>query len=144
MPHVETTYIAVLPYFFLGFLCRGIRIRSIKELKELADSGYLTRPKTISSKNTRIQDSTDLIPHFQTLFRNNALQKNSEHPLLVQQKFGHRSILNTILYRHLVDWKAGEYDTATATTIEDARKLAEDSSEKWDVIDSVHVHRKRK
>ena len=62
--------------------------------------------------------------------------------LLVQERLGHRSILNTMVYTQLVDWESDDYATATATTVDEAKKLA--GWEKWDIIDGVHIYRKRK
>ena len=64
--------------------------------------------------------------------------------LLVQERLGHRSILNTMVYTQLVDWESDDYATATATTVDEAKKLAEAGWEKWDIIDGVHIYRKRK
>jgi integrase len=64
--------------------------------------------------------------------------------LLVRERLGHRSILNTMVYTQLVDWESDDYATATATTVDEAKKLAEAGWEKWDIIDGVHIYRKRK
>jgi integrase len=64
--------------------------------------------------------------------------------LLVQERLGHRSILNTMVFSQLVAWESDDYATATATTVDEAKKLAEAGWEKWDIIDGVHIYRKRK
>jgi integrase/recombinase XerD len=64
--------------------------------------------------------------------------------LLVQERLGHRSILNTMVYTQLVDWESDDYATATATTVDEAKRLAEAGWGKWDIIDGVHIYRKRK
>ena len=64
--------------------------------------------------------------------------------LLVRERLGHRSIPNTMVYTQLVDWESDDYATAMATTVDEAKKLAEAGWEKWDIIDGVHIYRKRK
>jgi len=49
-----------------------------------------------------------------------------------------------MVYTQLVDWESDDYATATATTVDEAKKLAEAGWEKWDIIDEVHIYRKRK
>ena len=72
------------------------------------------------------------------------LSHQTKDILLVQERLGHRSILNTMVYTQLVDWESDDYATATATTVDEAKKLAEAGWEKWDIIDGVHIYRKRK
>ena len=43
----------------------------------------------------------------------------------VQQKLGHRSIITTTIYTHLINFEADTYHSEVAQTVEEARKLVE-------------------
>jgi hypothetical protein len=43
----------------------------------------------------------------------------------VQKRLGHKSILITTLYTHLINFEADNYYSATAQTLDKAKKLAE-------------------
>jgi site-specific recombinase XerC len=43
--------------------------------------------------------------------------------LQVQEKLGHKSILTTTIYTHLINFEAGAYNSAIADNVEEARKL---------------------
>ena len=45
--------------------------------------------------------------------------------LLVQQRLGHKSIDNTIIYTQLINFESDEYNTATATKTAEAEKLVQ-------------------
>ena len=58
---------------------------------------------------------------------------------------GHKSINNTLIYTHLVDFEqSDEYASAIATTIQEAQKLIESGFEYVTEIDSIKLFRKRK
>jgi hypothetical protein len=58
---------------------------------------------------------------------------------------GHKSINNTLIYTHLVDFEqSDEYSSATAKTIEEAQKLIESGFEYVTEIDGIKLFRKRK
>lgn len=64
--------------------------------------------------------------------------------LCVKELLGHRNINTTLLYTQLVKFESDEYHTATAKTVEEARKLAEAGFDRFDTIRDVHIYRKRK
>jgi integrase/recombinase XerD len=65
--------------------------------------------------------------------------------LHVRNVLGHKSINNTLIYTHLVDFEqSDEYSSATAKTIEEAQKLIESGFEYVTEIDGVKLFRKRK
>ena len=43
----------------------------------------------------------------------------------VQQVLGHRSILSTMIYTHIIDFREDNYHSATAKKVEEASKLVE-------------------
>ena len=49
-----------------------------------------------------------------------------------------------MIYTHLVNFKADEYDVQIAETAEEAKKLAEAGFEHFDTIGEEHLYRKRK
>jgi integrase len=51
--------------------------------------------------------------------------KNGGKLLQVQEKLGHKSILTTTIYTHLINLEADAYNSAVADTVEEARKLVE-------------------
>ena len=57
---------------------------------------------------------------------------------------GHKSIVNTERYTHLVDYDGEKYYSATATTVEEIRQLAEDGWSYFQEIDGIKVFRKPK
>lgn len=65
--------------------------------------------------------------------------------LYVMRVLGHKSINNTLIYTHLVDFEQSDgVHSATATTIEQAQKLIESGFEYVTEIDAVKLFRKRK
>jgi hypothetical protein len=58
-------------------------------------------------------------------------------------RLGHKRIENTMIYMQFVNFKSDVY-YSTTTTVEGARKLAEDGWQKWGVINGVHVYREPK
>jgi len=64
--------------------------------------------------------------------------------LYVQERLGHKSILSTMVYTHLVKFESDEYHTATASTIQEFRALLEAGYEYVKDMDGVMVCRKRK
>lgn len=60
----------------------------------------------------------------------------------VKYALGHKSIVNTERYTHLVDFGSDKYYSATATTVEEARKLAEDGWSFFCEVDGVKIFRK--
>jgi integrase len=65
--------------------------------------------------------------------------------LLVKEKLGHRNINNTLVYTHLVSFsEEDEFCSATAKTVEEAKKLIEQGFEYVTEIDDIKLFRKRK
>ena len=65
--------------------------------------------------------------------------------LLVKEKLGHRNINNTLIYTHLVSFNDNEeYYSATAKTVEEAKKLIEQGFEYVTDLEGVKLFRKRK
>jgi integrase len=65
--------------------------------------------------------------------------------LLVKEKLGHRNINNTLIYTHLVSFNdKEEYYSATANTVEEAKKLIEQGFEYITDFEGVKLFRKRK
>jgi integrase len=103
--------------------CR-IRNRTAKKLQE---------PEL---KNYRLYD---LRHYFATM-----LYHRTKLILLVKAKLGHRNIQNTLIYMHLVKFTEDEYNTATASTIEEACKLINVGYEYVTEMDDAKIFRKRK
>jgi integrase len=64
--------------------------------------------------------------------------------LHVMQLLGHRSITNTLVYTHLVDFKNDEYTSRVAKTIEEARQLIEQGFDYITEMENIKIFRKRK
>jgi site-specific recombinase XerC len=64
--------------------------------------------------------------------------------LPVMQLVGHRSITNTLVYTHLVDFKNDEYTSRVAKTIEEARQLIEQGFDYVTEMENIKIFRKRK
>jgi integrase len=62
----------------------------------------------------------------------------------VQERLGHKSILMTTIYIHLINFEAGSYHSATAETLEDANKVVEAGFEYVTDMDGKKLFRKRK
>jgi integrase len=63
----------------------------------------------------------------------------------VQQLLGHRSILNTMIYTHLVNFEnPGEFTCRLAKTLDEAKELIEAGFEYITDMDSLKLFRKRK
>jgi hypothetical protein len=57
---------------------------------------------------------------------------------------GHKRIQNTLVYTQMVEFKNEEYISATASTIDNAKKLVEAGFEYVTEVDCVKLFRKRK
>jgi integrase len=64
--------------------------------------------------------------------------------LLVKQQLGHKRIENTLVYTHLVNFSEDEYETATASTVEETCKLINVGYEYVTEMDGVKIFRKPK
>jgi len=64
--------------------------------------------------------------------------------LHVMQLLGHRSITNTLVYTHLIDFKNDEYTSRVAKTIEEARQLLEQGFDYITEMENIKIFRKRK
>jgi integrase len=62
----------------------------------------------------------------------------------VQDALGHKSIMNTEIYTKMVVFREEEYYSATAKTLEEVCKLAEDGWSFFAEIDGIKVFRKPK
>lgn len=70
--------------------------------------------------------------------------KHTRDILHVQRLLGHRALQNTEIYTHLIEFENDEYYSATATTVEEAKKLIESGFEYVTDIENVKLFRKRK
>jgi integrase len=64
--------------------------------------------------------------------------------LHVMQMLGHRSIKNTLVYTHLVDFQGDEFTCKVANTIDDARSLIENGFDYVTDMEGIKLFRKRK
>ena len=64
--------------------------------------------------------------------------------LHVMKLLGHRNIQNTLIYTQLVNFESDEYHSATAETVEEAKKLIEAGFEYVCTTDNIMLFRKRK
>jgi len=65
--------------------------------------------------------------------------------LLVKQQLGHKKIETTLIYTQLVQFsEEDEFYSATAKTVEEAKKLIEEGFEYVTEIDGIKLFRKRK
>ena len=64
--------------------------------------------------------------------------------LTVQKLLGHKSIKNTMKYIHMIHFKDDEFETATATTVQESEELAAVGFEKFDEFKGIHIYRRPK
>ncbi len=64
--------------------------------------------------------------------------------LYVKQKLGHKRLENTLIYTHLVNFKAEEYTVRVAENLEEACKLVEAGFEYVTEMNGNKLFRKRK
>jgi integrase len=69
--------------------------------------------------------------------------KTKSH-LHVQERLGHKSVLTTTIYTHLINFEADSYNSETAQTVEDAKKLVEAGFEYVCDVDGFKLFRKLK
>lgn len=62
----------------------------------------------------------------------------------MKERLGHRSINSTMVYTHLIDLDAEDYDSAVARTVEEARQLVEQGFEFVCDIEGAKLFRKNK
>jgi hypothetical protein len=90
------------------------------------------------------------LPHvvrigFKTLrhFKATMLYHKTKDILLVQRMLGHRDIRNTLVYTHLIDNESDEFVCKVAKTVDEARRLVENSFDYVTDIDGLKLFRKR-
>jgi integrase len=64
--------------------------------------------------------------------------------LHVKEKLGHRSITNTLIYTHLVNFESDEYHTATSKSLKEDEGLLKAGFEYVTEREDVKIYRKRK
>ena len=64
--------------------------------------------------------------------------------LHVMQLLGHKSIKNTLVYTHLVNFEGDEFVSKVARTVGEAKELVENGFEYVTDVDDVKLFRKRK
>ena len=64
--------------------------------------------------------------------------------LHVMQLLGHKSIKNTLVYTHLVDFGGDEFVCKVARTVDEAKELVESGFNFVTEVDGVRLFRKRK
>ena len=72
------------------------------------------------------------------------LIKHGKHEKEVQQKLGHKSLSSTDRYTNTVIFNENDYETARATTVEEAEKLRQEGWTKYDEIKGVHLYSRLK
>ena len=73
------------------------------------------------------------------------MEYSKTHSILhVMHMLGHKNIQNTQIYTHLINYEADEYHSATANTVEEAKKLVESGFEFVCEVQNVKLFRKRK
>jgi len=70
--------------------------------------------------------------------------KHGKHEKEVQQKLGHKSLASTDRYTNTVVFDERDYETARATTVEEAEKLGKEGWIKYDEMCGVHLYRRLK
>lgn len=114
----------------------------IGSLRHFARS-YRRQRKKISNKlkNERIKQIT-----FHTFRHLKATMEyaKTKDILHVMRLLGHRNIQNTLLYTQLIDFKSDNFHSATAQSVQEARKLVEAGFEHVCNFDDVKLFRKRK
>jgi len=106
------------------------------------DAFYLSRNRLARTlQNPRLKQI-----HFHTLRHWKATMeyKKTRNILYVKQLLGHKRLENTEIYTHLIEFENDEYHSATATTIDEARKLVEDGFDYVTDIEGTKLFRKRK
>ena len=64
--------------------------------------------------------------------------------LKVQQALGHKNLMNTQIYTHLINFPSDEYDVQVAETLEEAKKLLEAGFDFVTDMDGRKIFRRRK
>jgi integrase len=80
---------------------------------------------------------------FRHWFATTLYQKTKSLPY-VQERLGHKSLLTTTLYTHLVNFETDNYHSATAQTLDEAKKLVEAGFEYVTDMEDVKLFRKPK
>jgi len=104
---------------------------------------YSTQRKRVAYKlqNPRIKRITfHTLRHWGTTMEFHRT-KNLLH---VKERLGHRSILNTTIYTHLVSFEGDDYHTATSKSIYEDEELLKSGFEYVTERDGIKIYRKRK
>jgi hypothetical protein len=64
--------------------------------------------------------------------------------LTVKKALRHRAIQSTMKYIGMLQFKDDDYETATGTTVEEIKQLAQAGFQKLDELGNIHIFRKPK
>jgi integrase len=106
----------------------------------------MNKPKKDNKNRDRIANPRIKLITFHTLRHYKATKEfaKTKNLLHVQQMLGHRRIMSTMIYTHLIDFREDDFHSATAKTIEEAAKLVEAGFEYVCTYEDVKLFRKRK
>jgi integrase len=62
----------------------------------------------------------------------------------VKKMLRHKAITSSMKYVGTINFEDSEFETATATTVDEAKKLAEADFQKFDEFNSIHIYRRPK
>jgi len=123
---------------------RGFKERLFPKMTSKRMGEQWNRAKKRVAK--KLQDPTilkfrlyDLRHYFATM-----LYHKTKDILYVKEKMGHRNIINTLVYTHLIDFQDEEYTVRVAKSVKEACELIEAGFEYVTEIDDAKLFRKRK
>ena len=64
--------------------------------------------------------------------------------LVVKKALRHKQIASSMKYVSDINFEEDDFETATATTVDEAKKLAEAGFQKFDEFNSIHIYRRPK
>jgi integrase len=121
-----------------------------EKARALFDSNYRKMPG--SFRNTRKKVASNLQnPRINSItlrtfrhFGATMLCHQTRDILLVKKLLGHKKIENTLKYTQLIQFKDDEYETAIATTVDEARTLGAAGFSFFTTIQGIQIFRKPK
>ena len=129
-------------------------ISMIKAIPKKSDYIFNTRTRSLESVFDRqrnklavkLQNPRLRQIHFHTFrhWKATMTYHKTRDILLVKYMLGHKRLENTEVYTHLMDFQNEEYHSATAKTLEEARKLIDDGFEYVTEMEGVKLFRRRK
>jgi integrase len=125
-----------------GMVFRNPEVNPIDSIEHFRRN-FIKRRKRLA-QNLQNQRINAITFHSLRHFKATMEYRRTKDILFVQKILGHKSIVNTMRYTHLVNFEGDEYVCKVVRTVEEAKNLVENGFDYVTDVDNMKLFRKRK